>query len=379
MGTMGRLLLLMVMVTATCITPGSSQSLSVSFKAPRRIAMGHLLALDCRPRVRDNDFGSISAYVFSIQTVNDERARPLLGITLNRNGGQLLTWGNQSLRLRSEVESHLGLANVSFAQIRISEANCVDSAEYTCVMEFDKTTLGTSRKVTVFRNPSGVFPITATSVQREEMTNDNLGIISTALRNAGSSHNSVLRIGSVAIFNCTAKESLPPPTIRWCMRGPSEDTFRNFAFASVQRLEMVNSSIPEESCFFATTSLLPFVITSADNGTQLTCSTDTADCESSPRSNMESIFTIIVSDADESVGEPSNEDDIEVIQTDSQSSAAEYETLKERERYQTLSDVSAGSAPVSYEVLDRQPSYEYTQNYVNSEYRVYSDVGEPRT
>lgn len=144
-------------------------------------------------------------------------------------------------------------------------------------------------------NPSGVFPITATSVQRDEMNNDNLGIISAALRNAGSSHNSVLRIGSVAIFNCTAKESLPPPTIRWCMRGPSEDTFRNFAFASVQRLEMVNSSIPEESCFFATTSLLPFVITSADNGTQLTCSTDTADCESSPRSNMESIFTIIVS------------------------------------------------------------------------------------
>lgn len=144
-------------------------------------------------------------------------------------------------------------------------------------------------------NPSGVFPITVTSVQRDEMNNDNLGIISAALRNAGSSHNSVLRIGSVTIFNCTAKESLPPPTIRWCMRGPSEDTFRNFAFASVQRLEMVNSSFPEESCFFATTSLLPFVISSADNGTQLACSTDTADCESSPRSNMESIFTIIVS------------------------------------------------------------------------------------
>lgn len=377
--------------------------------------MGHVLVLDCRPKVRDNDFGSISAFVFSIQTVNDERARPLLGITLNRNGGQLVTWGNQTLRMRSEVESHLGLANVSFARIRISEANCVDSAEYTCVMEFDKTTLGTSRKVTVFRNPSGVFPITATSVHREEMTNDNLGIISSALRNAGSSTNSVLRIGSVAIFNCTAKESLPPPAIRWCMRGASDDSFRNFAFASVQRLEMVNSSFPEESCFFVTTSLLPFVISSADNGTELSCSTDTSDCESqsaSTRSNMESTFTIVVSDADDSVGKPVNENDIEVIQTDSQSSTAvtsalvtsgvvlliigvsamalatmtyikarkikaEYETLKERERYQTLSDVSAGSVPVSYEVLDRQPSYEYTPNYVNSDHRVYSDIGEP--
>ena len=145
-------------------------------------------------------------------------------------------------------------------------------------------------------NPSEVFPITVTSIERQRMINDNLGIISAALQNVGSTQPSILPIGSVAVFNCTAFESFPPPTIRWCLRRSTEHIFRNFAYASAQRVDRVNSSFPDRSCFYTTTSLLPFVISDSDNGTTLSCSTNTEECTSrSSRSFNEMTFTIVTS------------------------------------------------------------------------------------
>ena len=145
-------------------------------------------------------------------------------------------------------------------------------------------------------NPSEVFPITVTSIERQRMINDNLGIISAALQNVGSTQPSILPIGSVAVFNCTAFESFPPPTIRWCLRRSTEDIFRNFAYASAQRVDRVNSSFPDRSCFYTTTSLLPFVISDSDNGTTLSCSTNTEECNSrTSGSSNEMTFTIVTS------------------------------------------------------------------------------------
>nr|XP_022320012.1 uncharacterized protein LOC111122522 isoform X1 [Crassostrea virginica] len=383
------------------------------FSDPR----GRDLVLDCRPNLRNaNNFGLIHGYMFLFQRENED-IMPLADVTFNNKGEEVVTWGNDLLESRSTIKHQLGLANVSFARVFISEVDCADTAEYTCVMESHRA----SRNVEVIRNPSEVFPITVTSIERQRMINDNLGIISAALQNVGSTQPSILPIGSVAVFNCTAFESFPPPTIRWCLRRSTEDIFRNFAYASAQRVDRVNSSFPDRSCFYTTTSLLPFVISDSDNGTTLSCSTNTEECTSrSSRSFNEMTFTIVTSDSDREAEDTRNEDGSEeVIQGEPQSSTAgltalvtagvilliigvsgmalasitymkarkikiafvsEYETLKERERYQTLSDVSGevgGADPVTYEVLHRQDSEDVTPNYVNSNCKIHSEAGPP--
>nr|XP_022320010.1 uncharacterized protein LOC111122521 isoform X1 [Crassostrea virginica] len=404
----------LLLLSVTCITPASLQNVQISFSAPSLIHAGRDLVLDCRPNLRNaNNFGLIRDYVFLFQRENED-IMPLADVIFNFNKGEeVVTWGNDLLESRSTIKHQLGLANVSFAQVFIPEVNCADTAEYTCVMESHRA----SRNVEVIRNPSEVFPITVTSIERQRMINDNLGIISAALQNVGSTQPSVLPIGSVAVFNCTAFESFPPPTIRWCLRRSTEDIFRNFAYASAQRVDRVNSSFPDRSCFYTTTSLLPFVISDSDNGTTLSCSTNTEECNSrTSGSSNEMTFTIVTSESDRAAEDNSNEDGSEeVIQGEPQSSTAgltalvtagvilliigvsgmalasitymkarkikiEYENLKERERYQTLSDVSGevgGADPVTYEVLHRQESENMTPNYVNSDYKIHSEAGPP--
>ncbi|XP_062614983.1 uncharacterized protein LOC134276728 [Saccostrea cucullata] len=391
-----------------CILPSTFQN--VSFSAPSRLNAGSTLVLHCRPSSNKNTFGFIHAYEFTIERRNEDPKR-LVRISNGQNGGLNIQWGDKIAEARGNIRGSLGFPNVSSVRVQISEADCTDDAEYTCAIldENNRQPTERSRHVTIIQNPNGVFPITATSVQREEMSNNNLGIISAALQNAESTQSEGLPIGSVAILNCTARESNPPPTIRWCIKRPNEPTFSNFAFASVQRLDMVNDSLEMRSCFFTKTSLLPFTITAEDNGTSLSCSTDTTECPITARPSTASIYVIITTDSDDSNGE-SNEDDLaEVIVADSRSSGTgitalvtagivliiiggcgtalaiftytkarrikiEYETLKERERYQTLNEMPGGADPVTYETLGRKDP-EDSVNYVNADYRVYSEVG----
>ncbi|XP_061164215.1 uncharacterized protein LOC133173251 [Saccostrea echinata] len=393
-----------------CILPSTLQNSSVAFSAPSRLNAGSTLVLHCRPNPKEDRFGFIHAYEFTIERRNED-AEPLVRISIGRNGEQDIKWGDELVQERGRIQGSLGFPNVSFARVQISEADCTDDAEYTCAIldENNEEPTQRSRHVTIIQNPIGVFPITATSVQREEMSNNNLGIISAALQNAGSTQSGGLPIGSITIFNCTARESFPPPTIRWCIRRQTEGAFSNFAFASVQRLDMVNASFPRRSCFFTKTSLLPFTITAEDNGTSLSCSTDTTECPITARSSTVSIYVIVTTDTENSAG-GSNEDDLaEVIVADSHSSRIgitalvtagivliiiggcgtalaiftytkarkikiEYETLKERERYQTLNEMSGGTDPVTYETLGHKDP-EDSVNYVNADYRVYSEVG----
>ncbi|XP_056011819.1 uncharacterized protein LOC125681463 isoform X2 [Ostrea edulis] len=299
----------------TCIISSTFQSGDVVFSAPSRLHAGSTLALHCR----SNQDRTIHAYHFTIRRLG-EAPVPLVRITMGRSGKET-QWEDDLAQARGTVNAELGFSNVSFARVQISRADCTDDAEYTCRITTDRRgdAPQTSRHVTIIRNPNGVFPITATSVERNEMTNDNLGIISSALRSSGSSGYSALPVGSIAVFNCTSRESYPPATIRWCLKRPIDETFRNFAFASVQRLEMVNASLSKQSCFFKKTSLLPFAITTADNGTILSCSTDTTECTLTTRRNNAATFLITTADTDNS-GSGSESDLGQVIAADSQTS-----------------------------------------------------------
>ena len=129
------------------VLTASLQNVQISFSAPSRIHAGRDLVLDCRPNLRNaNNFGLIHGYMFLFQRENED-IMPLAGVTFNNKGEEVVTWGNDLLESRSTIKHQLGLANVSFARVFISEVDCADTAEYTCVMESHRA----SRNVEVIR------------------------------------------------------------------------------------------------------------------------------------------------------------------------------------------------------------------------------------